>query len=237
VALAGLPSPEQKRARVQAMFDRIAPRYDRMNRLLTLGLDQRWRSAALDAVGVGPGDCVLDIACGTGDLCERLAARGARVLGLDFSAEMLRSASHRRVGAALVRADAEHLPLPDAAFTVVTCGFALRNFASLERALAEMARVLAPGGRLALVEVDRPEVAWLRAAHSLYFDRVVPRLGAWLSDREAYRYLPDSTAYLPDARKLRGMLEGVGFQAVHKQRFLLGAAQLLVARRDSGEAA
>jgi len=213
------------------MFDRIAPRYDRMNRLLTLGLDQRWRSAALDAAGVGPADRVLDIACGTGDLCERLAARGAGVVGLDFSAEMLRVARRRRVDAALVRADAERLPHPDAAFTVVTCGFALRNFASLQCALAEMARVLASGGHLALVEVDRPSATWLRAAHSLYFDRVVPRLGAWLSDREAYRYLPASTAYLPEAAKLCGMLEGLGFEAVRRRRFLLGAAQLLVARR------
>ena len=156
---------------------------------------------------------------------------GARVIGLDFAAEMLRGAQRRGIAAGFVQGDAERMPLPDGAVTVVTCGFALRNFASLERALREMARVLVPGGRLALVEVDRPERAWIRAAHSAYFDRWVPRLGGWLSDPEAYRYLPDSTAYLPEAPKLQALLERVGFEAVRKRRFLLGAAQLLVAER------
>lgn len=232
MALDPLPPATEKRARVQSMFDRIAPRYDALNRLLTLGLDQRWRRAALDAAAVGPGDRVVDVACGTGDLAALAAARGARVLGVDFSGEMLRAARRRLGHLAWVRGDAEALPLPDGFASVVTSGFALRNFASLERALAEMARVLRPGGRLALVEVDRPEAAWISAAHSLYFDRLVPRIGGWLSDRDAYRYLPESTVYLPPAPELAALLDRLGLAAAPRRRFLFGAAQLIVARRQ-----
>ena len=133
MALNALPLPDHKHAAVRTMFDRIAPRYDRMNRLLTIGLDQRWRRAALDAIGVGAGDRVLDLAAGTGDLAELAQARGARVIAVDFATEMLRNAQGRGVTAALVRADAEHLPLRDGSATVAVCGFALRNFVSLPR--------------------------------------------------------------------------------------------------------
>jgi demethylmenaquinone methyltransferase/2-methoxy-6-polyprenyl-1,4-benzoquinol methylase len=229
---AQIPSPEAKRRFVRAMFDRIAPRYDAMNRLLTLGLDQRWRRAALEAVAVGPGDLVVDLACGTGDLCELAAQRGARVVGVDFAREMLRSAGRRRVGAALVQADAQALPLASASASAVTCGFALRNFVSLDAVLRECARVLRPAGRLALLEVDRPSAALVRAGHSLYFDHVVPRVGALLSDRAAYRYLPESTSYLPPEPELLARVARAGFRAVRKRSLLLGAAQLLTAERE-----
>jgi demethylmenaquinone methyltransferase/2-methoxy-6-polyprenyl-1,4-benzoquinol methylase len=233
MALGALPPAEEKRTRVRAMFDRIAPRYDALNRLLTLGLDQRWRRIALAAAGVGPGDQVVDVGCGTGDLAALAAARGARVVGVDFSGEMLRAARRRGPASAWVRGDAEALPLPDAFASVVTSGFALRNFASLERALAEMARVLRPGGRLALLEVDRPDAAWVAGAHSLYFDRLVPRIGGWLSDAEAYRYLPESTAYLPPPAALAGLLGRLGLAVAPRRRFLLGTAQLVLARREA----
>jgi demethylmenaquinone methyltransferase/2-methoxy-6-polyprenyl-1,4-benzoquinol methylase len=213
------------------MFDRIAPRYDRMNRLLTLGLDQQWRRLALRTAEVGPGDRVVDVACGTGDLAELAAARGARVLGVDFAGRMLRAAKQRRVPADFALADAAKLPLPDGAATVVTCGFAMRNFSDLRAVLAEMARILVPGGRIALLEVDRPANVWLRRAHGIYFDGVVPRVGGWLSDRRAYAYLPQSTVYLPPAPELAGWIEAAGFEALAKRRLGLGAAQLLVARR------
>lgn len=226
-----LPTLESKRRFVQAMFDRIAPRYDLMNRLLTFGLDQRWRGAALAAARVGPGDRVIDLACGTGDLCELAAQRGATVVGVDFAREMLRRANARGVGAALVQGDAQALPFADASASVVTCGFALRNFVSLAGALAECARVLRAGGRLVLLEVDRPRSRLVRTGHSLYFDRVVPRIGGLISDRSAYRYLPASAAYLPEETELLAMIERAGFTSVRKRSFLLGTAQLLLAER------
>lgn len=227
MALNALPEASRKRETVRRMFDRIAPRYDRLNRLLTLGLDQRWRSRAIADIGVVPGDRLIDLACGTGDLSERAASRGARVMGADFAGEMLRAARGRGVDACFVQADAAALPFPSACATALVCGFALRNFASLPDVLGEMARVLEPGGRLALLEVDRPSSAWIGALHGLYFDHVVPRVGGWLSDREAYAYLPQSTAYLPDEGELRALLEKSGFRQIRKTRLLLGAAQIL----------
>jgi demethylmenaquinone methyltransferase/2-methoxy-6-polyprenyl-1,4-benzoquinol methylase len=234
LALGALPSGSEKRAAVREMFDRIAPRYDGLNRLLTAGLDQRWRRLAVAAVAVGPRDRVLDLACGTGDLAELAARRGAQVVGVDFARQMLRGARRRAVRAQLVQGDAARLPLPDACATVALCGFALRNFVSLPASFAELARVLAPGGRIALLEVDRPAAAWARAGHSFYFDRVVPWIGGVLSDRSAYRYLPRSTAYLPPAPELARLLREAGFAALARRPLLLGSAQLLTATREPG---
>jgi demethylmenaquinone methyltransferase/2-methoxy-6-polyprenyl-1,4-benzoquinol methylase len=228
-AVPELPAGAEKRAAVQAMFDRIAPRYDALNRLLTGGLDQRWRRLALDAARIRPGDRVLDLACGTGDLAEAAAARGARVVGVDFSRGMLRGARRRRIPAGFAQGDAAALPLPDGCADAAVCGFALRNFTALAPVFAELARVLAPGGRLTLLDVDRPRARWLAAAHSLYFDRAVPRIGAWLSDRAAYSYLPRSTCYLPPEPELLALLAAAGFADVAKRRLLLGSAQLLTA--------
>jgi len=213
------------------MFDRIAPRYDRMNRLLTAGLYQRWRREALDRIAVGPGDRLLDVACGTGDLAELAGRRGAEVLGLDFARAMLAGAVRRQVPAFLAQADGALLPVADASADVVTCGFALRNFESLPIALAEMARVLRPGGRLAILEVDQPESPLLRAGHGFYFNHIVPLIGGLLSDRKAYAYLPQSTVYLPPAAELRALIEKAGFTDVAQQRRGFGAAQILTARR------
>jgi demethylmenaquinone methyltransferase/2-methoxy-6-polyprenyl-1,4-benzoquinol methylase len=234
VALNALPTPDDKHAAVRTMFDRIAPRYDRMNRLLSAGLDQRWRRAALDAIGVGAGDRVLDLAAGTGDLAELAAARGAKVIAVDFAGEMLRGARRRGVRAALVQADAEHLPLPDGIATAAVSGFALRNFVSLPKIFCELARVLARGGRIALIDVDRPTAPVVRQGHAFYFDRVVPFVGGLLSDRAAYAYLPQSTAYLPPAPRLIAMLQDAGFEAVRRQARLLGAVQTLTGVRRSG---
>jgi demethylmenaquinone methyltransferase/2-methoxy-6-polyprenyl-1,4-benzoquinol methylase len=231
VALNALPRAAEKRAVVRAMFDRIAPRYDLMNRILTAGMDQRWRRLALAEVGVGPGDRVIDLACGTGDLAGLARDRGARAVGVDFAAEMLRGARRRGIEAGFVQAEGTALPFSEASATVLVCGFALRNFVALPAIFDEAARVLAPGGRVALLEVDRPANPAVRAAHSLYFDRVVPLLGALLSDRAAYRYLPESTAYLPPAAELLALLEKSGFERVARRPLLLGAVQLLTGVR------
>jgi demethylmenaquinone methyltransferase/2-methoxy-6-polyprenyl-1,4-benzoquinol methylase len=217
------------------MFDRIAPRYDLVNRVMTGGLDRRWRRAAVDAIAPGPGDRVLDLACGTGDLLALCTERGARAVGVDFAYEMLARGRGRAPSAPRVQGDAARLPLRDGAVSALVCGFALRNFVSLDDAFAEMARVVAPGGRIALLDADRPDGRLLRAGHGLYFDRVVPRIGALLSDRAAYAYLPQSTAYLPPRETLREMLGKAGFGDARWRHFLFGSAQLIVAGRDAGE--
>jgi len=226
-----LPSPAEKAAVVEAMFDRIAPHYDRMNRLLTFGLDQKWRRRALDRIGVGADDLVLDVACGTGDFAEMCLARGAGVVATDYAARMLDHASLRGLAGLLVRGDAMRLPIRSGAFDAVVCGFALRNFASLAPAFGEMARVLRPGGRLAIVEVDRPENAAIRLGHSVYFDRVVPLVGSLLADRKAYSYLPESAVYLPPWPTMRTMLADAGFAAVDRESAMLGAVQIVTAVR------
>jgi demethylmenaquinone methyltransferase/2-methoxy-6-polyprenyl-1,4-benzoquinol methylase len=231
VALDPLPPFEEKGSRVRAMFDRIAPRYDRLNRLLSVGLDQRWRRNALDRIRVGRGDCVVDLACGTGDLAELAVARGARVIGIDFAFEMLQTARRRGIRASFVQADGVAIPLVDGWASAATCGFALRNFIGLPEIFRELARVLAPSGRVALIEVDRPRPRLVRAVHSLYFDRVVPFVGGLLSDRAAYAYLPKSTVYLPPTEELLALLENAGFEQVEHQPLMLGAAQIVTGIR------
>lgn len=227
----GLPSHADKAAVVEAMFDRIAPRYDLLNRLLTLRLDQRWRSALIRHAAVGPHDVVVDLGCGTGDLCALAASAGARVIGIDFAAGMLAAARRRGVRAPLVRADAARLPLPAACASVVTSAFALRNFVSIARVLSEAARVLRPGGRLALLEVDQPTGALARWGHELYFKRIVPLVGALLSDSAAYTYLPRSAVYLPPAPQLLQSIAAAGFCDVVKRPLSAGVVQLIVATR------
>ncbi len=226
-----LPLGEAKRERVRAIFERIAPRYDLLNRLLTGGLDRRWRRRAVERVALHRGEWLLDLACGTGDLAGLAAARGARVVGLDFATAMLRRARTRVPAADLVRADAARIPLADASVDAAVCGFALRNLVAREPVLAELRRVLRPGGRVALLDVGRPQGALLRRAHGLVLDGVAPRLGGWLSDRDAYRYLPRSTAYLPDPGAVAGELERAGFGDVGFEALALGAAWLWWGRR------
>ena len=227
-----LPAPEHKREFVRDLFDRIAPRYDLMNRLMTLGMDQSWRRAALDDVELEPRELIVDLATGTGDFVELAAARGATAVGVDLAPGMLRAARQRLPNGLFVQADAGQLPLPDASANVITCGFALRNFTDLEGIFAECARVLVPGGRLVFLEVDEPRSRLLRWGHALHFRYVVPRLGAWISDAEAYRYLPASAAYLPGEAQLCVRLEQAGFVRVKKRRHLLGAVQQIRATRS-----
>ena len=210
------------------MFDTIAPRYDRLNRLLTFRLDIGWRRRTVRSLALEPGSLVADLACGTGDLCRDLHQTGYQVIGIDLSWGMLTAS---QTEAPLIHGDVLSISLPDHSMDGITCGFALRNLESLHPFLAEIARILRPGGRMALLEVDRPTNPFLRFGHGLYFNRVVPWVGGLLSDRDAYRYLPRSVAYLPERAKLLALIADAGFVEVGKQRLSGGIAQLLTATR------
>jgi demethylmenaquinone methyltransferase / 2-methoxy-6-polyprenyl-1,4-benzoquinol methylase len=202
---------------VRSMFDRIAPVYDVMNRVMTAGLDGRWRRRAAGAA-VRPGDRVLDAACGTGDLAIAAAKAGAaRVTGLDFSERMLERARRKVVpaGSALewVHGDMLALPFADATFDSATVGFGVRNVADLPLALRELRRVLVPGGRLAILEITQPRGV-LKPFFSLWFDRVVPLLGKVLPGGSAYAYLPASVKRFPPAEGLAQLLGECGFAGV-----------------------
>ena len=223
-----LPADEEKPRVVEAMFDRIAPRYDFLNRALTFRMDVHWRRVAVDALALAADARVVDVACGTGDLCRTLGAARLHPVGVDFSLGMLRAA---RTDAPLVRADALRMPFGTGAFDGLTCGFALRNFSALPPTFAECARVLRPGGRLAFLEVAEPESATARAVHGAWFRRVVPFVGGLVSDRDAYRYLPASTSYLPSVTAMCDMLAEAGIVEVSRRTLGFGAAQLFTGTR------
>ena len=225
---APLPTGPAKAAAVRTMFDAIAPRYDVVNRIMTFRLDVGWRRRTVGNLGLTPGSTVLDLACGTGDLCRDLERAGHHPVGLDVSWGMLAAA---RTDAPLLHGDALSLPVPTGSVDGVTCGFGLRNFVSLPEFLAEVARALRPGGRMALLEVDRPANPVMRIGHGVYFGRVVPFIGGLFSDRDAYRYLPRSVAYLPEEADLMALISGAGFAEVAKERLSGGIAQLLTATR------
>jgi demethylmenaquinone methyltransferase / 2-methoxy-6-polyprenyl-1,4-benzoquinol methylase len=225
-----LPEGEGKARAVRDMFDTIAPRYDLLNRLLTFRMDVGWRRKAVERLGLVQGSLVLDLACGTGDLCRELAAHGHRPIGLDLSAGMLAAA---RTGAPLVQADVTVLPVPDGAADGITCGFALRNLVDLRAGLVAMARALRPGGRVALLEVAEPRSRLLRTGHRVYFGSIVPRIGALLSDGAAYRYLPRSVAYLPEPAALASLMSEAGFGRIRRELLSGGIAQLLTATRGT----
>jgi demethylmenaquinone methyltransferase/2-methoxy-6-polyprenyl-1,4-benzoquinol methylase len=224
-----LPQGSEKVHQVTTMFDAIAPTYDRINRLMTFGLDRRWRRRSVEALGLPSRTTVVDLACGTGDFCEELGRSGHRAFGVDLSTGML-AAAHTE--APLTRADVTRLPLGDASVDGATCGFALRNVVDIEELLAELARVVRPGGRIALLETDEPANPVLRVGHRLYFDHVVPRLGAALSaEGAAYRYLPRSVAYMPSPDELVASVAAAGFPDANRRILSGGVVQLLLGTR------
>jgi demethylmenaquinone methyltransferase / 2-methoxy-6-polyprenyl-1,4-benzoquinol methylase len=227
-ARTALPTGDEKVRAVEAMFDAIAPRYDLLNRSLALGMDVGWRRRTVRSLGLDPGSVVLDLACGTGDLCRELASCRYRPVGVDMSAGMLAAA---RTDAPLVRGDCLSVPVRSGSVDGVTCGFALRNFAALEPFLAECARALRPGGRVALLEVSTPANPLLAFGHRLYFGKVVPFVGGLVSDKAAYQYLPQSVAYLPTTPELLGMMAAAGFGDAERRPLSTGIAQLLTGTR------
>ncbi|MDE0928103.1 MAG: ubiquinone/menaquinone biosynthesis methyltransferase [Acidimicrobiales bacterium] len=224
-----LPRGEEKAVAVRSMFDKIAPRYDIVNRIMTFRMDVGWRKRTVRDLHLPKHAMVLDLACGTGDLCLDLEKAELRPLGMDLSWGMLVAA---RTASPLVHADALRLPVSTQSVDGVTCGFALRNFTALPPFFAELARVIKPGGRIALLEVDQPPNRFLRWGHGIYFGKVVPFIGGLLSDRSAYQYLPKSVAYLPPEAELLAIIEQAGFTQVTKRRLNGGIAQLLTATRS-----
>jgi demethylmenaquinone methyltransferase/2-methoxy-6-polyprenyl-1,4-benzoquinol methylase len=223
-----LPSGERKARAVRQMFDAIAPRYDFVNRLMTFRLDLRWRRSTVAALALDRGSRVLDLASGTGDLCRELARSGLVPLSFDFSSGMLAADTS---GAPRTQADALSLPVHDAAADGVTCGFALRNFVELPAFFAELARVVRPRGRVALLDVSVPTNPIVRAGNAVYFGCIVPRIGALFSNKAAYRYLPRSVSYLPPAAEMCRMLGDAGFDDVAHRQLSGGLVQLLTATR------
>ena len=225
---AELPIGERKARAVEEMFDRIAPRYELVNRLMTLGLDAGWRRRAVRELHLESGSRVVDLGCGTGDLCRVLGRAGLRAVGVDMAAGMLAMA---HTAAPLIRADALQLPLADASVDGAVSGFALRNVVDIASCFREAARVIRPGGRAVFLEVSEPPSPVVRWAHALYFRRIVPMIGGLLSDRNAYRYLPASTAYLPPPDELLRLLADAGFARCRRVQLGLGAAHLLMGTR------
>lgn len=235
-----------KAARVEAMFDAIADSYERVNLLTSLGQDGRWRRAAVAAADVKPGDVVLDVCCGTGDMVRTFAAHDpppALIIGVDFSHAMLARGGYpaaspaaagsdgpaagakRRPAIQLIRADALRLPLGDASVDAVSCAFGVRNFQDLPAGLRELRRVLRPGGRVVILEFAAPDNALIRWGHRLYCEAVLPRVGRWISgDRSgAYDYLPRSIRTFERRAEMVARLHDAGFERVTTRSMNLGS--------------
>jgi demethylmenaquinone methyltransferase/2-methoxy-6-polyprenyl-1,4-benzoquinol methylase len=227
-----IPKPSQDSRRIREMFAQIAPRYDLLNRILSAGTDVAWRRLAV-AESVWPGQArILDLACGTGDLAleiRRAADDAALIVGADFAGPMLRLADRKSRRVSWVEADGLNLPFRDQSFDLVTIAFGLRNMESLDGALREIRRILVPGGRLAVLEFSQPENAAVKALYMPYFLKVLPRIGAILSQESAYLYLPHSVMHFPGRRELARRMKQNGFSSVRHCALSFGIAALHIA--------
>jgi demethylmenaquinone methyltransferase/2-methoxy-6-polyprenyl-1,4-benzoquinol methylase len=233
-------SVDKTPSRIAAMFDAIAPRYDLLNHLLSAGLDRRWRQRAIEALALPPETRIVDLCTGTGDLAIAATDLIARVsvVGVDFSAEMLRFglAKMRELRLAdavrLIRGDAVRLPLASASCDAATIGFGIRNVADPQRALAELARVLRPGGRLAILEFGQPRIPGIRTLYSWYFRYLLPFVGRRVSKhRSAYSYLPASVGHFPPPDEFSRIVAATGFSQARAVPLTLGIVYLYVAER------
>ena len=233
--------PDKTPARIAGMFDAIAPRYDLLNHVLSAGLDRGWRDRAVEALALPDGARVLDVCTGTADLAIAVVghARGASVIGVDFAGEMLRLGIAKIRHASLercirlVRGDAANIPVADRSCDAATIGFGIRNVAEPERALREIARVLKPGGRLAILEFGQPRIPGLRSLYSWYFRQVLPRIGRLVSKHQrAYSYLPASVGTFPPPAEFAATLAATGFSHVQTVPLAFGIVYLFVAERQ-----
>ncbi|MEY3796682.1 MAG: hypothetical protein RLZZ170_696 [Actinomycetota bacterium] len=224
-----LPQGQAKVRAVQEMFDTIAPRYDLVNRIMTFRLDTRWRRKAVRQLKLPAGSIVLDLASGTGDLCIDLRRVGIRPLSMDLSFGMLAA---DRSGSPRSQADILNLPIGDQSVDGATCGFALRNLVDLPAFFNELGRVVRPGGRIALLDVGIPHNRLVRFGNGIYFGKIVPKIGGWLSDPAAYRYLPKSVAYLPPRDEMLRTLQAAGFSNATHHQLSGGITQLMLGTRD-----
>lgn len=227
-------------SRVREMFGTIAARYDLLNHLLSGNTDRRWRrlvAKTLSATLSDPEACVLDVACGTGDLSLTLLETGeARIVGIDFCRPMLTIAASKAAGAKsrvpFIEGDALQLPFADRSFEAATIAFGLRNLASVEAGLRELLRVLKPGGKVAVLEFSRPTTAVMRGLFGVYFSKILPIFGGWLSGaKSAYQYLPDSVSRFPDQGELASLMQEAGFAAVSFRNLTGGIAALHIGER------
>ena len=224
-----LPEGQEKVRAVQEMFDAIAPRYDLVNRIMTFRLDTRWRRKAVRLLNLPQGSIVLDLASGTGDLCVDLQRVGIHPLSMDLSFGMLAA---DRSGSPRSQADILNLPIGDQSVDGATCGFALRNLVDLPAFFNELGRVVRPGGRIALLDVGIPHNRFIRFGNGIYFGKIVPKIGGWLSDPAAYRYLPKSVAYLPPRDEMLRALQAAGFSNASHHQLSGGITQLMLGTRD-----
>jgi demethylmenaquinone methyltransferase/2-methoxy-6-polyprenyl-1,4-benzoquinol methylase len=229
---------------IRAMFDDIAPRYDLLNRILSFGIDRRWRRYAVGQLDIPPQGKVLDIASGTGDVALEIASRtpdSVQIVGEDLTRGMLVHAQ-RKIAASpyarrihLVNAPCEAIPHPDNTFDGITIAFGIRNVVEREAGLREMCRVLKPGGRAVVLEFSQPNSRIFGAVYDFYFNRILPFVAGLLSTRSAYRYLPDSVAVFPPREEFKAMLEHAGFNNVRYRDLTFGIATVYVATCPQAE--
>ncbi len=230
-----LPSPQEKAAYVARMFARIARGYDRMNRIMTFGLDDWWRRIAVRALAPAPTATMLDIGSGTGPFLPILRASAPQgfAVGADFVMPMMQSGLQRiDTRSAFVCADALVLPFGDQTFDTITAGFVIRNVTDIPASFRELYRVCKPGGRIAILEVARPRLALVRWGHRVYFEQIMPRIAGVLgADPIAYRYLPESSRHFPDPPVLAEMLQQAGWTQVSYRHLPPNAVALHIAVR------
>lgn len=221
---------DAKETKVQGMFDKIARRYDFLNRVMSLGLDTGWKREAANKVSE-KGSLVLDVACGTGDITLFSKKAGSRVIGLDFSMDMLRYARKKDPSIMWIKANAQSMPFRGSVFGGVVSGYAMRNFSDMGKALVEMNRVMVPNGKISILEFSHPQNPLWNLLYKMHMGVIAPFLGAIFSDRSSYAYLPGSIKKFPDQEGIKKTMEDCGFVVTYKN-LLFGASAIWFGKKN-----